>query len=273
MPVITTNVAALATLRYTNINTNQQTRYLTQLSSGSRVASAADDAASLAIGSKLKSDAASLTQASTNAANAIALLNTADGGASQIGDILQRLKVLATEAQSGSVDTTSQGNIDKEYQALLTEIGNISSGTKFNGTALIASGGSTNSFLLGLSGSTDTVTVTLTGSDATTLGINSTAVTSTSGASAASTAIDTAISTLSGLRAKIGAGLAQVQYQQNYVNTAQQNAAAGASNLLDADVAQVQSQFNNVQVLTEAGIAAIQKANSIPQELLSLLKS
>ncbi len=272
MPVITYNAAASTTIRYTNINAASQSKYLAQLSSGSRVQKASDDAASLAIGSKLKSDAASLAQGSVNASNATALLNTADGGTSQIGDILQRLKVLATQSQGGTVDSASQGNIQKEFAALVTEIGTIATGTKFNGTALIASGGSTNAFLLGLS-SSDTVTVTLTGADATTLGVNAVSVSTTAAASAASTAIDTAISTLSGLRATIGAGLSQVQFQQNSINVAQENSAAGASTLLDADVALVQTQFNNAQVLTESAIAALQKANSIPQQLLSLLKS
>jgi len=281
MPVISNNLAAATTLRYTNQSTQSQNKYLAQLSSGSRVQKASDDAASLAIGSKLKADAAVLGQASVNGANATSLLNTADGAYAQIGDILQRMKVLTTEAQSGTNDTTSLTNINKEYTDLLSEVNSIATSSRFNGVSLLdgnATAGSayTATFLLGTT-SSDTVIVSVTNvGTAASNGLNTisgTSVSSTSNAATASSALDTAISTLSGARAQLGADLSRVTFRQNVVNVAQENASAGASTLLDADVAQVETQFNSAQVLTESGIAALQKANSIPQELLNLLKS
>lgn len=282
MPIINANSAAQTALRYTNINTNLQNKYLAQLSSGSRVQKSSDDAASLAIGSKLRSDAASLSQASVNAANASGLLNTADGGLSQIGDILQRLKVLTTEAQSGTNDSSSLVNINKEFQDLLTEINSIATSTRYNGVSLLDGNGSSTgtayagTFLLGTA-STDTIVTNITnvGTQGTN-GLSSIAslnVSTVNAASSAATAVDTAISTVLGARAQVGADLARVNYRQNVVNVAQENASAGSSTLLDADVAQVQTQYTSVQVLTEAGIAALQKANAIPQELLNLLKA
>jgi len=282
MPIITANIAASTALRYTNINTELQNKYLGQLSSGSRVQKSSDDAASLAIGSKLKSDAASLSQASINASNATGLLNTADGGLAQIGDILQRLKVLTTQAQSGTNDTTSLLNINKEFQDLLSEINSIATSTRYNGVSLLDGNGVTNgsaynaTFLLGTNSSDTIITNVANIGTSGTNGLSAVSglsVTSVSLAATASSAIDSAISTLSGARAQVGADLARVNYRQQVVNVAQENASAGASTLLDADVASVESQYTNVQVLTETGIAALQKANAIPQELLNLLKS
>jgi len=281
MPVITNNIAAATSLRYTNQSTELQDKYLAQLSSGSRVQKASDDAASLAIGTKLQTDAAVLGQASVNGSNATALLNTADGAYAQIGDILQRLKVLSTEAQSGTNDTTSLTNINKEYSDLVSEVNSIATSTRFNGVSLLDGNGTAGSaytatFLLGTT-SSDTVVVSVANvGTASSNGLNTisgTSVSSTSNAASASSALDTAISTLTGARAQLGADLSRVTFRQNVVNVAQENASAGASTLLDADVAQVESQFNSAQVLTESGIAALQKANSIPQELLNLLKS
>ncbi len=282
MPIINANSAATTALRYTNINTQLQNKYLAQLSSGSRVQKSSDDAASLAIGSKLKSDAASLAQASINASNATGLLNTADGGLAQIGDIMQRLKVLTTQAQSGTNDNGSLSNINKEFQDLLAEVNSIATSTRFNGVSLLDGNGSTTgstyagTFLLGTS-STDTVITSIsnvgTGGTNGLSSISALSVTSVTSASAAAIAIDTAISTVSGARAQVGADLARVDYRQKVVNVAQENASAGASTLLDADVAGVQTAYTSVDVLTQTGIAALQKANQIPQALLALLKA
>lgn len=272
MPVITTNVTANTTLRYVNINTGVQSRYLAQLSSGSRVQKSSDDASSLAIGTKIRSDAATYAQTAISAANAQSVLNTADGGLAQVSDILARLKALATQSQSGSVDTTAQANIDKEFQDLLTELDSISAAVTFNGTKLL-DGSYSGTFLLGLA-SSDTITAAIsTAVTASGLGLNSQVVTSTSAASSAASLIDTAINTVSGLRAQVGADSSRVAFRTNVINVSQENATAAASTLLDADVASVQSLYTSAEVLTEAGIAALQKANAIPQQLLNLLKS
>jgi len=272
MPAISTNVSANTTLRYVNINTARQSQFLAQLSSGSRVQKASDDAASLAIGTKIKADATVYAQTAISAANAQSVLNTADGGLAQVSDILQRLKALATQAQSGTNDSNALTNIDKEFKALLTELNSISTSVTFNGTKLL-DGSYTGSFLLGTA-ATDTITASISSAVSSTgLSISSAAVTSTSAAASASTLLDTAINTVSGLRAQVGADSSRVNFRTNVINVSKENADAAASALLDADVAAVQSAYVSAEVLTEAGIAALQKANSIPQQLLQLLKS
>ena len=111
MPAISTNIAANAAVNYLNINSAQQTSALSKLSSGSRIVSASDDAAGLAISTRISSDITTLQQAATNAAQATAILQTADGGASNISDILTRMKTLTAQAQSGSSSTTDGRNV------------------------------------------------------------------------------------------------------------------------------------------------------------------
>ena len=155
MPVISSNSAADTSLLYVNQNTLKENSDLAQLSSGSRVQKASDDAASLAIGTQLSADVAALSQAATNAATGASVLQTADGALAQTSAILSRLQVLSTESQSGSVDDTSRVAINTEYQQLLAELDSIQQQTKFNGSNLI-DGTYSKSYLLG-TGSADTI--------------------------------------------------------------------------------------------------------------------
>src|SRR5687768_15219637 len=114
----TTNTAANTALRYLAINNSSASSSLAKLSSGSRIVKASDDAASLAIGTKLKADVTALKQAAVNAGQATSLLQVADGGMARIGDILQRMKALAVQAQSGSVTDNERTFLNQEYQGL-----------------------------------------------------------------------------------------------------------------------------------------------------------
>ena len=122
MPVISTNIAANSAVRYLNINSAQESSALSKLSSGSRITSASDDAAGLAISTRISSDVTTLQQAATNAAQATAILQTADGGASNISDILARMKSLASESASGTTTDSSRAYIDAEFPQLTSEI-------------------------------------------------------------------------------------------------------------------------------------------------------
>ena len=99
----TTNTTANTAIRYLRQNDAAASSSLAKLSSGSRIVKSSDDAASLAVGTKIKADVTALKQAAVNASQASSLLQVADGGMSRISDILQRMKALATQSQSGSV--------------------------------------------------------------------------------------------------------------------------------------------------------------------------
>nr|WP_305884117.1 flagellin [Pleomorphomonas sp. NRK KF1] len=137
MPVISTNTAANSAVRYLNINAADQSASLSKLASGSRITQAADDAAGLAISTRISSDIATLNQAATNATQAVSVLQTADGGASNISDILERMKTLATQSASGTVTDSERTYIDAEFQELIEQIDTIATGTRFNGESLL----------------------------------------------------------------------------------------------------------------------------------------
>ena len=133
----TTNTSAHTALRYLSQNQSMASSSLAKLSSGSRIVKASDDAASLAVGTKLKADVTALKQAAVNAGQASSLLQVADGGMAKVSDILQRMKALAVQAQSGSVTDNERTFLDREYQQLIDQVDAIADQTKFNGSGLI----------------------------------------------------------------------------------------------------------------------------------------
>ena len=134
---IISNFAANVATRNLARTDAQVTASLSKLSSGSRVVSAKDDAASLAIGSRLRAEVAALKQASVNAGQASSLLQIADGAFSTVSDILVRTKALAVQSASGQLSSTERTVLNAEFVALKNEIDRISNDTEFNGTALI----------------------------------------------------------------------------------------------------------------------------------------
>ena len=144
----TTNTAANTALRYLSTNNMNASSSLAKLSSGSRIVKSSDDAASLAIGTKIKADVTALKQAAVNASQAASLLQVADGGMARVGDILQRMKALSVQAQSGSVTDNERTFMDQEYQGLLSQVDDIAGQTKFNGSILL-NGSAANALTLG----------------------------------------------------------------------------------------------------------------------------
>jgi flagellin len=137
MPVISTNTAANTAVRYLNSNSAEQSDSLAKLASGSSITKASDDAAGLAIATKISSDVAALEQASTNASHGISVLQTADGGAANVSDILERMKTLASQSASGTVTDTERAYIQAEFEQLQEEIDGIAESTRYNGQSLL----------------------------------------------------------------------------------------------------------------------------------------
>ncbi len=275
MPVISTNTSANSALRYLNQNSTEQTSALNKVASGSRITRASDDAAGLAVATKLQSDVSVLGQASTNASHASSILETADGGLSSMSDVLERMKVLCAEAMSGAVGTTEKGYIQSEFDTLATELNTIVTTTTFNGTKLL-DGTYTADFLVGTQ-ATDVISTDLT--DATTFGavavLGSTTLSGldlSGAADAALTAVNTAIDNVAGARASVGAMESQFNYHSTQITSSEENLDAAQSAIMDCDIAEAQSEFSSAQVKTNAAIAALGQANSMPQQLLSLLQ-
>ena len=161
MLTVTSNQTASTAIRYLKSNAADASSSLAKLASGSRIVKSSDDAASLAVGTRIKADVTALKMAQTDTSHAQSLLQVADGGMAGIGDILQRMKALATQAQSGSVSNNERAFLDQEYQALRTQIDGIANQSKFNGQALLngAAGKSVGTIGSGITGTGITVSL------------------------------------------------------------------------------------------------------------------
>jgi flagellin len=274
VPAISTNIAANSAVRYLNINSNQETSSLSKLSSGSRITSASDDAAGLAISTRISSDITTLQQAATNVAQATSILQTADGGASNISDILARMKSLASESDSGTTTDSSRTYIQSEFKQLIGEVDSISSGTRYSGTSLLD--GSSTTFTAGVnvmvgSSSSDTIKITLSNLSSSSLAITSLDVSTQAGATTALTALDSAIDTVSKARADIGAQESRFNFSADSISTQTQNLQSANSAIRDVDIASEQAKLSSAEVKTQAAVSAETAANQMPQYLLKLL--
>ena len=277
MPVVATNTAANSALRYLNNNSAAASSSVGKLASGSRIVKASDDAAGLAIGTRLKADVTALTQAGINASQGASVVQVADGGLARIGDVLQRMKALAAQSLSGVPTDTERGFIDAEFQELVSEITAIADTTRFNGQSLLNGSPATADYFVGTDVS-DTITVDFqalaTGYSAfgaATLGVNL-SVGAAGAASAAMDAVDTAINAISEARATAGALISRFEFRGQQIATSLENIDAAKSAIMDVDLAAEQSRLVSSQVLVQAAVSAVSQANQIPQSLLRVLQ-
>ena len=292
MPTVSTNTAANTALRFLNFNSAQSGHSIAKLASGSRIVRASDDAAGLAISSRLSADTSILRQSSINAAQGVSVLQVADGGLARISDVLQRLAALGAQSLSGVPSDTERGFIDAEFQQLLSEIDGIVGSSTFNGQALLDSvtlaasnGGLTNlDFFVGTRPG-DTISVDfaalatvagVTVFDAEGLGFGAVglreSVDNITNATAAFTAIDAAIDTISEARANVGAFVSRFEFRSQQIATSIENIRAANSAIKDVDLAAEQSKLVSSQVLVQASVSALSQANQLPQALLKLLQ-
>jgi flagellin len=270
---INTNVGALNA--YGNLSTNQANLQdaFEKLSSGLRINKAADDAAGLSISQGLTSQINGLTQAVRNAQDGTNVAQIADGALATVQKILQRQRDLAVQASNGgSQDAAAQTAAQAEITSLNTQLDNISKTTAFGGTKLL-DGTYAGVFQVGANNSAnEQLTLTLTSSDSTTLGVNGVNVGTTAGAQSAITTIDAAIATVSASRSQIGATQNQLGYTINNLQTTIQNVTASRSNITDADLATEVTAMSQAQILTSAATSVLAQANSAPQAILKLLQ-
>lgn len=273
MPVISTNTAANSAVRYLNINSQQMSSSLSKLSSGSKITQASDDAAGLAISTRISSDVTTLQQAATNASQATSILQVADGGASNISDILSRMKSLASQSSSATVTDSSRAYLDSEFQALSDQIDSIATGTRYSGQSLLdgtSTFGSGAAVLVG-STSADTITVTIGSLTSTELGVDTLSISAQDDATDAIDALDIAIDKVSAARANIGAQESRFNFSASSISTQSQNLESANSAITDVDIAAEQASLSSAQVMVQAAVSAESAANKMPQYLLNLL--
>jgi flagellin len=276
---ILTNAASLNAQRNLGATSKALAGNLSRLSSGSRITQAADDAAGLGISEKMQARIRGYSQASRNANDGVSMIQTAEGAMSQQTGILTRLRELAVQSANGTLGSTERGYIDNEAQQLISELDRISSVTDFNGVKMLGANAGSVAFQvdLGATAGTDTISVSFTKTDSTTLAVKYGSgndidlKTSATTAQAALAKIDSAITTLSGNRATIGAVQNRLEVTMSNLQSAHETLSAANSRIRDVDVAEETASMTRNQILSQAGASVLAQANQLPSAALSLL--
>jgi flagellin len=269
---INQNIAAMNSYRNLSVTDGQMSKSLEKLSSGFRINRAADDAAGLAISEGLRSQVGGLKVAVRNAQDGVSVVQTAEGALTETHAILQRMRDLGVQASNeGGLSTEAKGSIKTEMDELSTELTRISDTTQFNGTKLL-DGSYDGTFQVGANATEEISVAIATDLDATGLGVATLDVTAAGGGSAAITAIDAAIKTVSTERSNLGAKQNRLEHTINNLNVAVENLSASESRIRDTDMAQEMMAFTRAQILSQAGTSMLAQANQAPQGVLSLLR-
>ena len=271
---INTNPVSLRAQQNLNNAQNGLTKNIERLSSGLRINRAGDDAAGSSISSKLSSDTRSLQQASRNTNDAISVIQTAEGALGEINGVLTRMRELAVQSANGGTMTSNErGYIDQEFQLLESELNRIVGVTEFNGQKLIdgtISGGV--DFQVGMNNSAnDRISLSVTDSDSTALGLNDDVLTSQAGARSAITALDTAIQSVATSRGTLGTTQNRLTVTLSNLSNMHENLSAANSRIRDADIAEESASMTRNQILQQAGVAVLAQANALPQSALALI--
>lgn len=274
------NIPSLVAQNELSVTQSNLQNTLTQLSSGSRINSGADDAAGLAIANGLQANVTALTQSVANANNGVGALQVADGALGQVTTLLNRAVTLGTEASTGTVSSAQRSALDAEYQQILSEINSIGTNTTFNGSTIFAST-ATNTTSIFLSDSTasgtTTIGVSISGLSSTALALNGTALTGTPGAGGATDPeatlqlVNTAIATVAADRGTIGAGINRLQAASNVMNNEVQNLTSAENQITAANIPTVVADLSKYSILEQTGISALAQANTAQQQVLNLL--
>lgn len=290
-----------------NLNQTQASlqNTLTQLSSGSRINSGADDPAGLSLANGLEANSAALTQSSDNASDGVGLLQVADGALSQVTNLLNSAVTLATEASNGTLNADQDSAANSEYQSILDEISNIGATTTYNGQQVFGSAGGfaifTGDGTVG-GGFSDTISLAALSSAAVGDSTGSAGLTYTSGAGTATSTLTytpvaadsenlsttdlnnstdaqaalndvyTAVQDVAAERGYTGSQINTLNAVSNVESTEQENVLSAENSVTATDYGAATSALSTEEILTQTGISALSQANSTEQEVTKLLQ-
>jgi flagellin len=271
---INTNVLSLTTQRNLGGNQSSLATSMQRLSSGLRVNTSKDDAAGMAIASRMETQIRGMNIAARNASDAISLVQTAEGAIGKVSDMLQRMRELAVQAANATNNTGDRGNLDAEYQQLAKEVERTIENTRFNGSAILADGAGTSSYQVGAN-SADRVDVITTNLDsASQIGnVIGGGITTTGAASTAMANIDEALTLVNTQRAMYGAVQNRFEAMIQVLQVNAENTSAAKGRIMDADFAIETANLSRSQILQQAASAMVAQANAMPQQVLQLLRS
>ena len=292
MTVINTNVAATIAANALIKNERNMATAMERLSTGQRINSTGDDAAGLAISSKMTSQINGLNQAVRNSNDAISMIQTADGAIIEISEMLQRMRELAVQARSGTNSSTDSAALDLEFEALKAGIEAIADNTEWNGVKLLDGSIGTTTFQVG-AGANQEMTVTFgdyetlntdatngifEGLDQSALGgtaatdLASADIGAASAAETTITRLDYALEHVNANRATLGSAISRLEYTADNLANVSQNTSASRSRILDANYASETTELARTQIIQQAATAMLSQANQAAQSVLALLK-
>lgn len=274
---INTNVGSINAQRALGNTRGSVSKSLERLSSGSRINRAGDDAAGLAISENLKAQIRGLGQAKRNAADGISLVQVAEGGLTEIQNILIRLRELSVQAASDTIGPAERRFLNVEYEALLDEVDRIADSTEFNTVPLLNGQGTVIDIQVGTRNNPNVDRITFdptsTNVSATSLGLSLTSVLEKNSAQASLDFIDRSIKQVSSIRADFGAVQNRLQATMNNIGISIENLSAANSRIRDTDMAEETAELTKQNILMQAGISVLAQANNAGNGALELLKS
>jgi len=275
--VVNTNIASMNAQRSLMSSSNSLQEAMERLATGKKINSAADDAAGFAIAESMTAQIRGLSMAAKNASDALGLLKVVENATNDVTDILQRVRELAVQAQSGTNGTTDIANLQKEAEALFAEIDRISSDTTYNNKAYLSA---TDAGAINIQvGYTDGDSITITTQDVKTDQLGNATDKLHDGSSyldisssGALLVISDAIDQVAGYKADWGAGQNRLEYTVSNLMNVVEFTSAARSRIQDADFALEAAKLAKSQVLQQSGAAMLAQANAAPQLALQLLK-
>ena len=268
---INTNVASLNAQRNLSSSQSSLSTTLQRLSSGLRVNSAKDDAAGLAISERMNAQVRGMNVAIRNANDAVSLSQTAEGALGRMGENLQRMRELSVQSANATNSDDDRAALDKEFQSLIAENTRITKATEFNGTKLLDATAATMTFQVGANATAGVDTIDIVGADMSG-NVGSGDLLSAATATTAIGAIDTAMKNINSQRAVFGSAQNRFEAVVTNLQVSAENTAAARGRIVDADFASETANLSRTQILQQAGTAMLAQANSLPQNVLSLLR-
>lgn len=285
MAVVNTNISASIAQNALDKNERSMNTAMERLSTGKRINGAKDDAAGLAISSRMTSQIRGLEVGMKNAGDAISMISVADGAMVEIGNMLQRMRELALQASNGTTTSSDRDYLNTEYQNLIAEIERIAQNTQWNGSDILNVASNSVKYQVGANGG-QTIAVDFAAVDQTngsafgsfsaagaavSIAAGTTASAITTG-SAAITKIDAAITELNENRATFGAAINQLTYAIDNLASVKVNSEAARSRIEDTDYARETSELARTAIIHQAGLAMLAQANQVTATVLALLK-
>lgn len=271
MTIINTNISAVRAQNASRMATEMSAVAQNRLSSGKRINSAKDDAAGLAIATRMDAKVRGLNQAIRNANDGISLAQTAEGAMAETSNILVRMRELSIQAASGTATAEDRAALQVEVDQLISQIDDIATRTDFNGTALLDGTATAVDIQTGVN-SGETVSIAIADLQAAALGVDGVDLSTAAGASSALADLDTAIQTVADERANLGAVQNRLDATVNNLTATVTNLTEAKSRIEDADFSVETTKLASAQILSQASTAMLAQANQSQQGVLRLLQ-